>query len=99
MVQPADQGGQFEYVRDVRDADSGEMGYDAVADILDGRTPVTQLAADAGTLVIFRGRNSFHRVAPNQGEQTRILAVLAYNSEPGIALSSEAQATFYGRTG
>ncbi len=99
MVQPPQQGGSFEYVRDVRDADAGEMSFDAVGDILDGRTQVNQLDAEAGTLVFFRGRNSIHRVAPNEGEQTRILAVLAYNTEPGISLSESARQTFYGRTG
>ncbi len=99
MVQPPEQGGSFEYVRDVRDADAGEMSFDAVGDILDGRTQVYQLDAEAGTLVFFRGRNSIHRVAPNEGEQTRILAVLAYNTEPGISLSESARQTFYGRTG
>ncbi|UWR01492.1 2OG-Fe(II) oxygenase [Ruegeria conchae] len=99
MVQPPEQGGSFEYVRDVRNADAGEMSFDAVGDILDGRTPVNRLDASAGTLVFFRGRNSIHRVAPNEGEQTRILAVLAYNTEHGISLSESARQTFYGRTG
>ena len=53
--------------------------------------------AEAGTLVFFRGRNSMHRVAPNEGERTRMLAVLAYNSEPGVSLSESARMTFYGR--
>jgi hypothetical protein len=97
MVQPAAQGGQFEYVENIRDADAGEMSFDTVADILDGRLPVRQLNAEAGTLVFFRGRNSLHRVAPNDGEVTRMLAVLAYNSAPGVALSQEARMTFYGR--
>lgn len=99
MVQPPERGGQFEYVSGVRDADAGEMGFEAVGDILDGRTEVKQLKADAGTLVFFRGRNSIHRVAPNEGDGTRMLAVLAYNTEPGISLSEEARMTFYGRTG
>jgi len=99
MIQPPKKGGQFEYVRDVRDADAGDMNYDGVADILDGRTKVTPLSMDAGTLVLFRGRNSMHRVAPNEGTQTRMLAVLAYNTEPDIALSEAARMTFYGRTG
>lgn len=99
MVQPPERGGKFEYVNAVRDADAGEMNFDAVADILDGRTEVEQLSAEAGTLVFFRGRNSIHRVAPNEGERTRMLAVLAYNTEPGVSLSEAARMTFYGRTG
>ncbi|MGR3636225.1 MAG: HalD/BesD family halogenase [Shimia sp.] len=97
MVQAPEKGGQFEYVKDVRDADAGDMNFDAVGDILDGTLPVTELVAEAGTLVFFRGRNSMHRVAPNEGARTRMLAVLAYNAEPGVSLSEEARKTFYGR--
>lgn len=99
MVQPPEKGGEFEYVTDVRDADAGEMSFDAVGEILDGHTKVKQLVVEAGTMVFFRGRNSMHRVAPNEGEQARMLAVLAYNSAPGVALSEAARMTFYGRTG
>ncbi|WP_170472686.1 HalD/BesD family halogenase [Ruegeria arenilitoris] len=97
MIQAPEKGGQFEYIKDVRDADSGEMNYSGVAEALDGITPVETLNARAGTLVFFRGRNSMHRVAPNEGDVTRILAVLAYNAEPGISLSESARKTFYGR--
>ncbi len=97
MVQVPEAGGQFEYVTGVRDADNGEMGFDDVADILDGKKPVEVMEAEAGTLVFFRGRNSIHRVAPNAGERTRMLAVLAYNAEPGVSLSEAARMTFYGR--
>lgn len=97
MVQAPEKGGSFEYVNAVRDADSGEMGFDQVDRILDGTHAVETIDAQAGTLVFFRGRNSIHRVAPNDGDQTRILAVLAYNAEPGIELSEAARMTFYGR--
>ncbi|MCZ4279844.1 hypothetical protein O4H49_03580 [Kiloniella laminariae] len=49
--------------------------------------------------MLFRGRNALHRVAPVEGDRTRILVVLAYNSQPGIALSESACMTFYGRLG
>ena len=97
MVQAPEKGGSFEYVSAVRDADSGEMGFEKVDEILDGKTPVKTVEAEAGTLVFFRGRNSIHRVAPNEGDLTRILAVLAYNAEPGVELSEAARMTFYGR--
>lgn len=97
MVQAPEAGGQFEYVTAVRDADSGEMGFEAVGNILDGSVSVQTLNAEAGTLVFFRGRNAIHRVAPNAGDSTRMLAVLAYNAEPGVSLSESARMTFYGR--
>ena len=99
LIQKPEAGGIFEYVKDVRDADSGEMNYEQVGAILDGKQSVNTIAMDAGTLVLFRGRNSMHRVTPTQGDVTRMLAVLAYNAEPGIALSESARMTFYGRVG
>lgn len=99
MVQSAPAGGVFEYVTDVRDADAGEMNYDDAAKVLDGEVPVKTLSMDAGALVLFRGRNSMHRVTPNASSRTRMLAVLAYNTEPGVALSESARMTFFGRLG
>lgn len=99
LVQQPDGGGEFQYVRDVRDADRGEMNYDQAAAVLDGKTPPTTLALAPGALVLFRGRNSMHRVTPVEGDRTRMLVVLAYNSEPGISLSESARMTFYGRLG
>jgi hypothetical protein len=97
LIQKPDAGGRFEYIKDLRDAEAGEMNYDAVAALLDGRVRPEVLAMDPGALVLFRGRNSIHRVSPTEGQATRMLAVLAYNSEPGVALSESARMTFYGR--
>ncbi|MEB8433451.1 hypothetical protein OO007_14520 [Cocleimonas sp. KMM 6892] len=99
MIQPTEKGGQFEYIKEVRDADAGEMNFDAVNDVLDGKVTPKQLSMDAGALVLFRGRNAIHRVTPNEGERTRMLVVLAYNSQPNIALSESARMTFYGKLG
>ena len=65
--------------------------------MLDGQVEAESLDIQAGTLLLFRGMESVHRVSPNLGETTRILAVLAYNREPGIALSENARLTIYGR--
>ena len=99
MIQCPESGGVFEYVKDVRDADNGEMNYPMSAKILDGKVSAETLSMEAGALVLFRGRNSIHRVTPVAGELTRMLVVLAYNTEPGISLSESARMTFYGRLG
>jgi len=99
MIQAPERGGTFEYVKAARDSDSGDMGFAAVRSILDGATQPEHLAMEAGTLVLFRGRDALHRVAPIEGSRTRMLAVLAYNSQPGIALSDSARMTFFGRLG
>jgi len=97
LLQAPKAGGSFEYVRDLRDADAGEMNFEGVRAVLDGEAPVRKLKIDPGTLVLFRGRNAIHRVTPTEGDRTRILVVLAYNDAPGVALSESARMTFYGR--
>ena len=99
LLQAPEGGGEFQYVRDLRDADGGDMNFSGVEDVLDGRHQPATLEVTPGTLVLFRGRNSLHRVTPTIGERTRILVVLAYNATPGVALSEAARMTFYGRLG
>ena len=97
LIQKPTAGGTFEYVKDLRDADAGDMNYDGVRAVLEGKRTPEVLSMDPGTLVLFRGRNSLHRVSPNASDRTRMLAVLAYNSKPGVMLSEHARMTFYGR--
>ncbi|MEM7016598.1 MAG: 2OG-Fe(II) oxygenase [Pseudomonadota bacterium] len=97
MIQKPESGGTFEYVDNVRDADNGDMNYALSEQILNGEILTKTLSMDAGTLVLFRGRNSIHRVTPIIGNRPRILAVLAYNTKPDISLSESARMTFFGR--
>ena len=99
MIQAPQRGGAFEYVSGVRDADAGDMNFAATGRVLDGAAKPRRLAMAPGALVLFRGRNALHRVTPVEGAVTRMLGVLAYNSEPGIALSESARMTFFGRLG
>lgn len=97
LLQKPLEGGAFEYVRDLRDADAGEMNFDGVKGVLDGKTKVEEVKIEPGTLVLFRGKNSIHRVTPTAGAVTRILVVLAYNNKPNVILSEAARMTFFGR--
>ncbi|MEE2768483.1 MAG: 2OG-Fe(II) oxygenase [Actinomycetota bacterium] len=99
LLQAPESGGIFEYVADVRDADAGDMAFEGVVAVLDGITPAEQLEFQPGDLVLFRGRDALHRVTPTEGAVTRMLAVFAYNDQPGVGLSESALTTFYGRTG
>lgn len=97
MIQEPEHGGTFEYVGGIRDADNNERNFQGVEKVLDGNIVPQKLNMDAGALVLFRGRNAIHRVAPVEGNRTRMLVGLSYNSEPGIALSESARMTFFGR--
>jgi len=97
LIQRPEKGGEFQYVRNFRNADKGDMNYEGVNQLLNNEHDFDTLKMAPGTLVLFRGMNSIHRVTPVKGDVTRILAVLAYNSEPNISLSETSRMTFYGR--
>ena len=61
MLAATAKGGQFEYVRGLRDANC--VDYDAIDAVLDGeRARVRSLHISDGTLVIFEGHHSLHCV-------------------------------------
>ena len=88
---------QLQYVSDLRNIGSGETNFDGVEAVLNDKVPVKTLHMEEGTLVLFRGLNSLHRVTPTIGNRTRILVVLAYNNKADISLSEAARMTFFGR--
>ncbi len=98
LLQAPQAGGRFEYVPAVRDSAAGDLAFERVGRVLDGEEQPATLRFEPGDLVLFRGRDSLHRVTPTVGPTTRILVVFAYNDRPGVALSDSALQTFYGRT-
>jgi alkylated DNA repair dioxygenase AlkB len=98
MLQEAADGGFFDYVPHVRRADGGDVEH--VRRILDGdEDEVRRLPFTTGTMSIFAGRKSLHRVTEVLGGRTRLVAVLAFNAEPGVTNSPEIRQLFWGRTG
>lgn len=97
-LQAADAGGDFEYVRMLRN--EHDDCYDAVGQFLDDSTTqqVEVLPQVPGTLTLFRGRYSLHRVTPVEGNTLRLNAVLAYVDQPDVEFSAYARKLFYGRT-
>ena len=96
MLQPSLSGGAFEYVPMLRSAD--DPNPDGVRALLTGdRAGVRELSPAPGTLALFRGRLSPHRVTPVSGPIPRINAVLSYASKPDAMLSAAARQIFFGR--
>jgi hypothetical protein len=54
------------------------------------------VAREPGSLCIFRGCNSLHRVSPVSGGTLRIMGVLVYETEPGVVGYPEVNETVYG---
>ena len=89
-------------MRDVRNSAADDMGYDSSSRIVDGsrNSLIITVPLLAGDLLLFRGKDSLHRVTPVvDSDSVRQLATLAYNNSPGVALSEEARLTFFGRLG
>ena len=51
-----------------------------------------------GTLLVFEGRNSLHRVTPIAGGATRLVGLFGYDTKPDTASSELLQLVRYGRT-
>ena len=99
LIQKPKEGGEFQYIRNFRNDKTGDMNFDGVCKLIEGNVQYKTLNMNPGTLVLFRGIDSIHRVTPVKGNLTRILALLAYNSEPNISLSATSRMIFYGRLG
>ncbi len=96
LLQVPERGGKFEYVPHARTA--SDPGFSKVARAIKGdRSVVRVLNQGPGSLVLFRGRYALHRVTVVEGEMPRIIAVLAYDTEPGVLLTEFNRKLLYGR--
>jgi len=96
LLQAPERGGDFEYRTDLRSED--DPNYDGVARLLEGKDPEAQiLRIKAGTLNVFRGKNTAHRVTTVEGERERMIAVFSYYERPGVMFTEEERIGFYGR--
>jgi len=97
MIQSADSGGEFEYVSKGRDFNKNLIDTSYIKKILDTSIKANKVNSEAGTLILFYGRNYLHRVTPVTSKKPRILVTLNYNEEEGTKLSENARLTFFGR--
>ena len=98
MLQTSKSGGSFEFVPRIREA--GDERRDAVGRLLAGAGDgILAMDGRPGTLALFAGRHSIHRVTPIQGRTPRVNAVLAYAQEPGHRLTPLNRELFYGQSG
>jgi hypothetical protein len=95
-LRAAEQGGDFDYVPLIRSAT--DENYPRVQQLLKGaEDEVVRVPMTPGTLLLFEGRNSIHRVTPIRGRTTRLVALLAYDTRPGTRSSKLLQRARYGR--
>ena len=97
MLQSPDRGGEFEYSVNLRDIEAGDYGYESTEALINGKIKPKTLSIGEGSLVLFKGSNSLHRVVPVISKKSRILVTLNFNTEPGLMLSELARMVFFGR--
>ncbi len=95
LLQEPEAGGVFEYAPAIRsDADEN---FDAVQAVLDGISDrVLQNRLQAGTLSLFRGHYSLHRVTEVEGSRQRVQAILGYATRPDLFGNKESSILHYG---
>ncbi len=97
LLQAPEAGGEFVYRNNLRSAD--DPNYEGVARLMRGEDPnVKTMNVTPGTLNVFRGRNTAHRVNEIVGHRERMIAVFTYYEKAGAMFSREEQLGFYGRT-
>ena len=97
LLQKPSEGGEFEYVRMIRDDD--DPGTDRIRRVFEGTSDEVRTAPLApGTLALFRGTRSLHRVSPVVAEPTRLIALLSFDPQPGMVFPAAVQLNNTGRT-
>jgi hypothetical protein len=94
MIREAQAGAAFEYIPFVRTDE--DPAYALIGNLLRGdRSGIRTVNQADGTLVLFAGSRTVHRVTPVEGETTRLLATFTFAPEPGAQISAVTQKTFY----
>jgi hypothetical protein len=95
LLQEPEGGGIFEYAPAIR-SDTDEH-FNAVQAVLEGRSKqVKQNLLQTGTLSLFRGHYSLHRVTSVEGRRQRLQAILGYSTKPNLFGSKESSVLHYG---
>ena len=96
-IQSSDSGGEFENAARIRSA--VDENAEGVAAVVAGAEPhrVRVEPMTPGTLMIFNGRWSLHRVEPIIGDRPRYVALLAYDTKPGTDSTDTLKLARYGR--
>jgi len=96
LIQAPEAGGEFEYRSNLRS--DTDPNYDGVARMLRGEDPEIRVNPLAGgTLNVFKGKNTLHRISPVRGTRKRLVAVFSYYDRPGVMFSPEERIGFFGR--
>ena len=96
-IQEAERGGIYEYISNLRT--ETDNCYEQVKKVLDGDTSAVKvLSTPPGSLILFEGRYTMHRVTEIEGSRNRYTALFGYGLKPGIDSTDYLKMIRYGRT-
>lgn len=98
MLQNALDGGSYEYIPALRS--ESDENLEVVARRMnqpDLPDAVHRLVLEPGTLFLFRGLHTLHRVTRVRGDRNRMVAILSYHEAPDRRISEGTRLALYGR--
>lgn len=96
-IQSSSIGGHFENAKQIRNAE--QPNYETIQKVMNGQSAesVRTEPMTPGTLMLFNGRWSMHRVTKIEGDVPRYVALLAYDTKPGTDSTDTLKMSRYGR--
>ncbi|MGI9316061.1 MAG: HalD/BesD family halogenase [bacterium] len=99
MLQAAGRGGEYQFIPGMRsDADDNLEAISYRMNNPEVEHGINRVTLAPGTLFLFRGRNTLHRVTRVEQEPERLVAILSYHKTPGHVLSEGSKLAMYGRS-
>jgi len=97
LLQASKAGGDLEFCPEIRKGETAH--YSDIVRLVEGdrsRNVVSKITP--GTLNVFRGINTPHRVTTVEGDVDRIITIFSFYEQPGVIFTPEMQKGFYGRS-
>ena len=97
LLQKPELGGEYEFAPFIRGKKRGEENFEDVARLFDGSYHNNIVKnAESGTLNLFNGVRSLHRVRTVYGPKKRIISILSYHTQPNLRGSISKNVKLYG---
>jgi hypothetical protein len=90
-IQQPEIGGEFEFTPDVRSPAANAASENEKAVLADRFPRVIRKSLQPGTLSLFNGHRSIHRVTPAKGKRPRVIGLFNYSEVPFYKFDSEIQ--------
>ncbi|MFT5114986.1 MAG: hypothetical protein ACI8P9_004329 [Parasphingorhabdus sp.] len=98
VLQTAEVGGEYHYIPNLRSAtDENLTEVSKRMQNPDNPVGIQKANLQSGSLFLFKGKNTLHRVTKIAGQQDRIVGILSYNQKPGHVLTESSRMAMYGR--